>query len=348
MKSNELKFNREYYKDLIKKHGYDEIDFEAINFSLNSLNVSALERKFVCHHHGDIFAKNLNEGKRSIVTTGFGLSGHPHLGSISEMLKMIEFQKAGLDTQIVLGDLDSYNARKQSLPIVRKRVESFTDFILNLGYKDTRKGIRDQYSHQDVIHTAYLVSHYLDDKDFEEAEEDLSYLYKDNGIYKKISFPMKMALLLMVADFIHLGLVEGYENILITLGIEEHKYVLLTKKVVERMGLKFHIGAMYGKIIKGLSGYPKMCKSIKGSAIDVTTPRETRVELITSNSDSREDPEQNAVYQMMEQTSRYDEITLDRLHEICKTGSNKDWLSVRHKYAEDLNELLEAWPKDTC
>ena len=238
MKKEDVVFNDDYYKELIKKHNYDPIDFKKINFSLNSLDIDALEKRFVCHHHGDIFAKNLNDGKKTIVTTGFGMSGNPHMGSISEMLKIIELQKAGLKTQIVLGDLDSYNARNQPLDIVRKRVTIFKRFLENLGYKPREGIIRDQYSYSEIIRTAFLVAHYLDDKDFDDAEEDISYIYKKNGVYKGIVFPMKLSLLLMIADFIHLGLVEGYENILVTLGVEEHKYVLLHKKSDGKNGSK--------------------------------------------------------------------------------------------------------------
>ncbi len=345
MKKNNVIFDESYYDELIKKHNYNPVDFKKINFSLNSLDIDALERRFVCHHQGDIFAKNFADGKKTIVTTGFGMSGNPHLGSISEMLKIIELQKAGLNTQIVLGDLDSYNARKQPLDLVRDRVVVFKEFLKNLGY-DSKKGImRDQYSYPDIIKTAFLVAHYLEDKDFEEAEEDISYIYKNEGVYNNVSFPMKMSLLLMVADFIHLGTVEGYENILVTLGVEEHKYVLLTKKVMERMGLKFHLAAMYGKMIKGLSGYPKMCKSIKGSAIDVTTPKNIYYELVMSNNDQRINPNQNAVYQMMEQASYYSNNKLNELFNICKSGNDIEWNREKENYIEFLNTILKNWPE---
>ncbi|MEI8339618.1 MAG: hypothetical protein WCF94_03050 [bacterium] len=344
MKKNNVIFNDSYYSELIRKHNYNPIDFKKINFSLKTLDIEALEKKFICHHDGDVFAKKLKDGKKTIITTGFGMSGNPHLGSISEMLKIIELQKAGLKTQIVLGDLDSYNARNQTLIAVRERVVVFKKFLENLGYNSKKGVMRDQFSQDSIIKTAFLVAHYLTDQDFDEAEEDISYIYKKEGVYKSVSFPMKMSLLLMVADFIHLGTVGGYENILITLGIEEHKYVLLTKKVMERMGLKFHIAAMYGKMIKGLSGYPKMCKSIKGSAIDVTTPCEEYRDLILSNNDERKDPNQNAIYQMMEQTSYYNNKELNKLFDTCKNGNEIEWKNARLKYIDVLDLILDKWP----
>ncbi len=342
---NKVVFDDSYYSEIIKKYNYNPVDFKKINFSINNLDIATLESKFVCHHNGDVFVDNMKKGQKSIITTGFGLSGNPHLGSISEMLKIVAFSKAGLNTQVVLGDLDSYNARNQEIDIVRKRVKLYIKFLKNLGYNKNNI-LRDQYSHVDVLHTAFIIAHYLTDEDFTEAEEDISYIYKKEGIYKNFSFPMKLSLLLMIADFIHLGTVNGNKNIMVMLGMEEHKYVLLAKKVVERMNLKINISAIYGKIIKGLNGYPKMCKSIKKSSISVlNTPKEI-LSLLYNNSDSLDNIDNNAVFQMMEQTSYFTASQLKDIRSICKRGDKKEWTKVIKKYSIMLNKILSKWPKN--
>lgn len=339
-------FNKNYYSKLIKRYHYNPVDFKKINFSLNNLDVKALERRFVCHHDGDVFVKNLKRGDKSIITTGFGLSGVPHMGSISAILKVIELQKTGIKTQIVLGDFDSYNARKQKLDVVRHRVKLYRNFISKLGYNSSAGIIRDQYSHPEILHTAFIIAHYLSDKDFIEAEEDISYIYKRRKIYDSFNFPMKTSLLLMIADFIHLGLIDGYKNIMVMLGIEEHKYVLLAKKILKKMGLKFHICAIYGKIIKGLNGYPKMCKSIKRSSINVlTSPKEYR-KLLKNNRDIILTPEDNAVYQMMEQASHYSNKEINKIYKICKHGDDKNWYAEIENYVKMLDKILGKWSQN--
>ena len=101
---------------------------------------------------------------------------------------------------------------------------------------------------------------------------------------------------------------------------------------------------MYGKMIKGLLGYPKMCKSIKGSAIDVTTPESTYRELIISNSDQRLNPDQNAVYQMMEQASCYSNKKLNELYDICKNGNKDEWLKAKEDYVKVVKDIFSKWP----
>jgi hypothetical protein len=60
----------------------------------------------------------------------------------------------------------------------------------------------------------------------------------------------------MIADFIHLHTVGGYKNVFVMLGLEEHKYVQLAKLVAERMKLDVNIGGIYGRVIRGLGGFP--------------------------------------------------------------------------------------------
>ena len=273
-----VKFDDCYYKEVIKKYKYNEMDFKPIDYSMKNISKEILSEKWLCHHNGDVFAAALKKNKKVIITTGIGLSGTPHMGTLSQILRAIFLQKAGFTVQFVLGDFDSYNARNQSLEVLKERAEHYRQFIIKLGF-DTVKGIlRTQSDHLEVLKTAYLISNCLNDQDFLEAEEDLSELYKKEKIYNGIDFRVKQAILLMVADFIHLGMVEEYKNVMVMLGLEEHLYVAIARKVVERMKLDMDVSAMYSRIIKGLNGYPKMSKSIKGSANTVDMDKNTIVD----------------------------------------------------------------------
>ncbi len=344
-RNQETVFSQEYYSKVIKENGYSDVDFNTVNFSLENFDVESMRRRFLCHHNGDFFAEKARYGEASIVTTGFGMSGYPHLGSISQIIKITELNNAGMNTQVVLGDLDAYNARGQSLGEVLKYRSQFMHFIENVGYKSLKGSIlRDQYSHPEVNHTAYLISKYLTDADFDNSSEDIANIYEKEGIYNGWSFGMKQALTLMIADFIHLHTHHGYNNIMVMLGLEEHKYVKLASEVVSRMKLPINLAGIYGKVIRGLSGYPKMSKSLKGSAIDVmSSPDEIR-SLLLNEPRSERSTQENATFQILDQVSYYSSEEMDQLAYLYQHGSDTEWHNAIESYVNDiLLPLLGKW-----
>lgn len=336
-------FDQTYYQKVISEYGYNPFDFQPIDFNLGGIAIDAIEKKWLCHHEGHLFASGLSNKIKCIVTTGIGLSGEPHMGTVSQIMRAIFLQKAGLMVQFVLGDLDSYNARNQALPVLKERTCQYQEFIIRLGF-DPKEGIlRTQKERLNILLTAYLISNCLRDEDFNEAEEDLSELYQKKGIYPGIEFPVKQAILLMIADFVHLGMEEGNKHILVMLGLEEHLYVLLTKKVVSRMNLPFHVGAIYSRIIKGMNGYPKMSKSIPGSAITVSMAAEEIKSKIMDQEDDYETPLNSVVYQMMCGVSYYSPEELNELFRICQEGGSL-WQKRKSEYADMLIDICSKWP----
>ncbi len=337
-----IKFDDDYYKKTIEKYKYNSMDFKPIDFSLNTINEDIMKEKWLCHYKAEKFVDGVKENKKQIVTTGIGLSGTPHMGTLSQILRAIFLQQSGFEVQFVLGDLDSYNARNQSLDILSERAENYYNFIKRLGF-DTTKGIlRKQINHPEILKTAYLISNCLTDEDFLAAEEDLSELYKEKKIYNGIDFKVKQAILLMVADFISLGTLNNYENILVMLGLEEHLYVQIAQKVVNRMKYNFSVGALYSRIIKGLNGYPKMSKSIPGSSISVDMSEEKIYDLITNSKDIYNNPDDSTIFQMMSAVSYYTVDELRELRDICLKGG-KEWYSKKKEYAKVLTKICKEW-----
>lgn len=343
-----ITFDDKFYKRIIDVNGYAPADFEPVDFNLNGLDAEWLKRKFVCHHNGQRISQGLKNGEKTIISTGFGMSGKPHMGSISQILKITALSNAGVHTQMVLGDLDAYNARKQTLPQVKKYAEGFSAFARSLGYNEQTGVIRDQYQHPEINRTAFLISKYITDDDFEKATEDLADTYKKQGVYNGWSFGMKQSLTLMVADFIHLHIDEGYQNVLVMLGLEEHKYVRLAKTVAERMGLDVNIGGMYGRVIRGLGGFPKMSKSLPGSSIDVGTPDEDIRKTLLSERRISQECRDNAAFQIIEQVSYLDSQALKEVEKIYEKGSDAEWASLVGRYIDDcLLPILSKWPDRT-
>jgi len=337
-----MRFDENYYNQVITEHGYKSIDFHPINFNLKNLERDYLRYRWLCHNHGDLFSEALSAGKKCVVSTGFGLSGAPHVGTVSQMLGAIILQKAGLNVQIVLGDLDSYNSRNQSLSLLSERAEQYKEFIEALGFDNKVGVLRKQITHLEVLLTAYLCANALCDADFSETEEDISYIYKEKGVYLGVEFPIKQSILLMASDFIELG--KDYDNVLVTLGIDEHKYVKLTQKIISRQNLKVKVSGMYSRLTNGFNGYPKMSKSLPGSAITVEMKAIEIVSLISNYQEQNSNPLESTVFQMMCQLSNYQSNEIDALYLSCRQGG-ANWNKQKRQYADFIIELFKKWPK---
>ncbi len=333
-----MNFNDEYYKKTIKEYNYNPMDFAPMDFEFNKISPEIMDSKWLCHSG----INNITDYSKTIITSGIGLSGVPHMGTLSQILRLIFLQKYGFTVQMVLGDLDSYNARNVELELVLQRAKLYEEFIIELGF-DAKKGIlRSQYEETEVLRMAFLTSKYLKDKDFEDTEEDLSELYKKEKIYEGITFPVKQSILLMVADFLYLGCKKNYKEVVVMLGLEEHQYVLLARKALERMKLDFNIYGMYSRIIKGLNGYPKMSKSILASSIRVDMSKDEIMNTIINEKDIYDNPDDSVIYQLMSNVSLYSLDELKKIYTECESRS-KEWNDIKISYGQMLADICNKW-----
>ncbi|MGC9310134.1 MAG: hypothetical protein ACP5E4_00225 [Candidatus Aenigmatarchaeota archaeon] len=205
-------FDQKYYNSLMNEFGYNPLEFEKINFSLGKLRKDDLQRMWLCHHDGNSFVRDLKKGRKVIISTGFGLSGEPHIGTLSQILRAISLQKTGIPVQIVLGDLDAYNGKNIPLKRTLSLAKEYETFILSLGF-NRRKGsiLRTQYDELDILRISYLIGHFMEDCMFDESEEDLHSFYHRRGkVDKGMSYRRKLSLNLMIADFIQLHVKQQY------------------------------------------------------------------------------------------------------------------------------------------
>ena len=334
-----MDFNEEYYKRIISEFNYNPLDFAPMDFEFYSIPREIMRTKWLCHSGIDRITANSDS---FIVTTGVGLSGIPHMGTLSQILRSIFLQQNGIRVQMVLGDLDSYNARGKDLEFVSDLSQKYREFILNLGFDSDYGIIRDQLSSPQINQRAYLYSKYLTDEDFYATEEDLSDLYIKKNIYPGITFPVKQAILLMIADFISLS--DNYKDIIIMLGLEEHKYVLLARNLADRMGIQANFYSMYSRIIRGLNGYPKMSKSIKESSVSVSmSAGEIRTKVLYE-SDDYDTPENSVIFQMMSSVSDYSVAEINDIYIACSQKNNR-WKEYKQDYADRLVTICDKWHK---
>lgn len=344
-------FDSHYYSAIMTEFGYSPLEFEPISFSLGRITNNDLQRQWLCHMNGNSFSAAVRNGKKTIVTTGFGLSGVPHAGTLSQIIRALRLQQAGLNVQIVLGDLDAYNGKNTDLAYTQRLADRYRAFIRDLGFNDSYpNSLRGQYESLITLRTSYLIGHYMDDEMFCLAEEDLHDFYSNKGkVDSTMSYRRKLSLNLMIADFLELLIYGGFDAILIILGIDEHQYVNFGKEIMHRIqsdrilplsGKSY--SAMYSGIIRGFNGYPKMSKSFPGSGISVDMSADEINHLIKYGEVATKFPETNVIYQMIASVSLYDGERIREAYDECQKQS-KLWSDIKSEYSIHLHQLCQRW-----
>ncbi|MCR2053869.1 hypothetical protein NSA19_13705 [Actinomyces bowdenii] len=335
-------YTEEYYGNIIDDYSYVKFEMDHFDFGLWNLEPSELELRFLCHDGAREYARVAKD--RRVVTTGFGMSGYPHAGTLSQIMKIVKIQQTGELCQIVLGDLDAYNGKQTSLNKARELAHRYTEFITKCGFDPDNGIIRPQYDNVSCLRTMYLLANYTSDRDFTEAEEDLHEHYTDLGLVDgNMTFRRRCSLALMAADFIDLA--QNYDAVLVMLGIDEHKYVRFTRNVAARFDGNtqlsgINLSAIYTRMISGFHGHPKMSKSIPGSGIDVTSTPDEVAALIRA--DKVHNPDLSPTYQLAYQMflGNYEDTYRWRI--VCAEQSSA-WNSVKEDVIATIVELIEAW-----
>jgi len=345
----DIVFDENYYKKIIKEFGYNPLRFEKINFNLGKIDKKELRARWICHSEGNKFSESLKQGKHVIVTTGIGLSAPPHVGTLAQIVNAIFLQGNGIPVQMVLGDLDAYNGKNISLQVTRDLAKKYREFILRLGFKIGNGSIlRDQYNDLCVLRTIYLCGKYMNDSDFEWTEEDLHKFYVSKGrVDKDMTFRRKLSLALMTADFIYLFLSDRFEAVLVMLGIDEHKYVLFSQEVLERMKKdnmikRGDLAAIYSHMNKGFNNYPKMSKSFPDSSINPEMSPAQIVHRIVYEEGEYKKANESPVYQMMSSVGNFSLKDLTKRYLACEAKSEL-WVKYKKAYAEMLVSIFKKW-----
>jgi len=350
---SQIKFDDNHYQQIMKKFNYEPTKFSRINFGLKNVLEEDLQRRWLCHHGADKASKRLSEGKKTIISTGIGISGVPHIGTISQIMRLSYFQTAGIDVNFVLGDLDAYNGKNKDLHYVIELTKQYFEFMKRLGLENKHgTTVRDQYNSPIVLRTMYLIGKYANEDLFVNAEEELHEFYAKSGkVDDNMSYRRKLSLNLMTADFIHLLLSDSYDNVIVALGIDEHQYVLFARRILERLtGSEFQpvcedklIAGLYSPLIIGLYGYPKMSKSFPQSSITVLTPKDDVASAIRNGEGDYDFPENNVIFQMMSAVGECSAEELKVNYDAC-SKRNSIWNGIKEQFIDKLLNVIEKWP----
>lgn len=335
---------KNHYRALLDDHGHESIDF-----SLRGLSENHLRYKFVSAQNGSAFASNLDAP--SLVTTGIGMTGTPHVGTVGQITAAIALQRAGFDVQLVLADLEAYNWSGRGLEYARTLAETYREFALELGFDPDEGILRTQEEAREVMHTSQILS-----KRFEpsadlgsgtetptEFEEKLSAKYAESGSKSDTTdFSDDQGAMLLVSDILHPVLKDGYENVLLMLGADGHGFIRTIRRVLDRTDYSATLASIHTRMVAGLGDYPKMSKSLPASKVSTDLPADEIREGILGLEPDDADPEDSPIFTMMCLASLYSEEKLDRLAEQCEQGGEA-WDAATHEYADLFVEYADAW-----
>ena len=103
-----INFNERYYEELVKQSGYKFCS--QLNMPIHSLNFEEMSKWFCVFNFPDNIISDISPDN-TLIITGIGANKEPHIGTVSQILRILHMQKKGYNVQIILGDLDCYNAR---------------------------------------------------------------------------------------------------------------------------------------------------------------------------------------------------------------------------------------------
>jgi len=345
-----FQFNQEYYNTLLLKTKDETFPIEQVNF-LNGNDFGELENLWQFHINADSIFELHRTGEKVIVTTGFGLTGTPHVGTLIQLIKMKKLQEAGIPIQIVLGDLDAYNGKGTDIDVVKKLSTRFQTFIQNLEIDIHNNCIlRNQYDSVDVLREAYLIGTYITDEIFEQAKEDVhEYYHQEGKISEKITYPIKLSLNLMVADFLSLYNLNKYKGVLVMLGIDEYKYARLAMHVLEHIQSKsfgqyndMKLAGIFSEIIPGIDGAPKMGKSLGNYSITADMSKKEIFDMLMKDQYSeRKQIEDSMVLLILKHLGLYTDDFIEQAKNAYV--KNDEWEKVLEILAKDIFNLFSAW-----
>jgi len=342
---NSVKFGRPYYERVISENGYDPGLFEGFAEDMPQVPREDLERIFLCHS-GLYEFRDSPQAKG--VLTGFGLSGVPHLGTLSQINRIGLLNRSGYHAEVILGDLDAYNGKLTPIAETHELASTYANFIQSTELLDPENStVRNQFDNPAVLRTAYLIGRFLTDGMFVNAEEDLHDLYVSQGkVDSDMTYRRKLSLNLMLADFFHLG--QTHPEVLVMLGLDEHQYVQTGQAVAEKIdeqssGLKpVRISSLYTPLIRGFNGFPKMSKSFPGSGITLDMPTSAVEKLIMDERDDHETPEDSVVYQVACGIGLGAETTLGEAYQAAQEKRG-EWYDIKKLVVARIASFGRLW-----
>ncbi len=343
----ETKETNQGINSTIENNGYVRFpdDLNIFSYGLND----ELNNKYLCYTPN--IKKILQMDKKDVaVVSGFGATNSPTIGTLSMMLKIIDFQrKTKLYTYIIINDLGSINARKIDPLYVLKLTQHFKDFLIKLGFDTTNGEIR---THNDLDHarTFSLISSNIKLSDFNtnsEATDDTYNRLKLRGN----DFSAMVDHVYTATDVLLPILRYKKKGIIIPCGLEEFYHANIGGIAYNRMiNSKFYksfvpdgveIGAVYSKLIDGFFPYFKQSKSIKDASLYLDASKKSIKSKIMNCYECNE----YVILQMIEQGTTWsnDEIRQAQFAFKKRKSNPRQWRKIKTKFYDYFLKIKDIW-----
>lgn len=227
----------------------------------------------------------LKEKKKITAYCGYEPNGPMHLGHFVTISKLMDLEKAGLKTIILLADTHAMLNRKGDSNLIEKEVSLWKKTIKAIGIKsDVILGSSFQFSKDyqlDVMNIAQTITIQRGLRSMQEVARDI-----ENATISQLWYP-----LMQVVDIKYLG-----ADIALG-GLEQRKIHMLGKDIENALGHKFI--ALHTPLITSLKGPgKKMSKSIPGSGISLTDSYEEIKKSISESYCPQNVVEENPILQI--------------------------------------------------
>lgn len=342
----DLEYSLKEINSIIDKYNYKR--FPA-NININGFGMNnELEEKYICYDQLEEINK-INPNDIAIVT-GFGPTNAPTAGTLSSIFKVLELQReTGIYTHIIISELSALNSRQKPLDDLFKYTLQFITFIKKLGFDESNGEIRthnflDHSRIFSIISSVFRVEDFSDGEATDEMYKRLNLLGND--------FSTMVSQAYTVADIVLPLIRDKKKAVIVPAGLEEHLYPYLAQVAVNRMKNKIggvdklvdpnaKVGALYGKLIRGLFPYVKMSKSIRESSINLEDSNEEIYDKIVNCGKRNEE----VILQMISLTSDWKHEEVNKAKEAFDNRNVDycEWLNYKKKYYEFFVNIKKIW-----
>jgi len=315
------------YQKLIEEFGIKPLKHLPEEFYEN-----ILFRKETIFAHRDYaqIVDAIQNKKPFVMMTGLMPTGKFHIGHMMLALQMIFYQKLGAKIYIAVADIESYNARGQTLEESKKI--AIEEYILNyiaLGLKPENCDIyfQSNRSNDEKKTNAYyrlqnLLARHATFNEFK-------------AVYGEITPGKMVSALLQASDMLHAQLpeFEGTCPVVVPVGIDQDPHLRLARDLCKRIKTnKFkQLSSTYDKFMPGLSG-GKMSASDPNSFIALTdTPKVATKKVnkyafsggqptVEEHREIGGNPDIDIAYQYLNLYFEEDDIKLKQIYDDYKSG----------------------------
>jgi len=338
----EVVMDEAFVSSIMKSEGYKSL--EEGNFSIGNVSDEDFFRnKFSCQWQLDVF-NEVPKNKCHLVT-GFGPTNSPTGGTLSIILRALFFDKyAKIDSTIIISNLGAFNSRNIGIDKIQQITPRFFEFLRLLGYK----GEVRTHDDRDMLVVSAFTSKVTQLNDFIKNQEATAKLYQKLGIQGN-DFGTYLDMNFTVADIVVPFIKERKERVLVFVGIEEYYFPKLAEIVTDRLQNKYgtlftenniKVSAIFGKLINGLNGYPKMSKSIPDSSINLDDSDDVIKKKIMEC-----DPEdEKVILQMIQLVSDWEVSKVNKAKQSFEENS-PEWNKMKTEYLKYYLNIKRLWEK---